>query len=87
MHLRIAVATATFTCRWAMYRASTSNVAITAGNTTRKVSAGHIPSLEEGRDIPSTACVRKYPVEIKHSIVWIYVGEPEKMERCFHPAF
>jgi phenylpropionate dioxygenase-like ring-hydroxylating dioxygenase large terminal subunit len=40
----------------------------------------HIPSLQAGRAIPASACVRSYPVEVKHRIIWAFFGDPAQKD-------
>src|SRR4051812_23333232 len=33
-----------------------------------------IPSLDPNEKIPKAACIRQYPVQVKHRAVWVFVG-------------
>jgi len=46
----------------------------------------HIPMLENKNNIPASACVFKYPTQIKHQAVWVYIGDAAKMDEAEIPA-
>lgn len=45
----------------------------------------NIPSLADKTQIPSTACVKKYPVQVKHHMVWAFFGENDKASNITLP--
>lgn len=47
----------------------------------------HIPSLPPSESIPLAACVKSYPVQIKHNAVWAYFGDVENMVTADIPPF
>ncbi len=42
----------------------------------------YIPMLEDKNKIPKTACVVKYPTQIKYQAVWVYFGNPILMQEA-----
>lgn len=47
----------------------------------------HIPMLENNQDIPNKACIHKYTHQIKHQIVWVYIGDASKQHLAEIPDF
>lgn len=45
----------------------------------------NIPSLPNDERIPSSARIKKYPVEIKYESVWIWIGEEENADASLIP--
>jgi phenylpropionate dioxygenase-like ring-hydroxylating dioxygenase large terminal subunit len=45
----------------------------------------HIPMLEQQNKIPVAACVKKYPLQLKHHIYWVYIGDESKMSEAEIP--
>ena len=48
---------------------------------------GHIPSLSPDEKIPRAACIRQYPVQVKHRAIWVFVGDPVLAEFKEIPPF
>jgi phenylpropionate dioxygenase-like ring-hydroxylating dioxygenase large terminal subunit len=44
-----------------------------------------IPSLPQGEQIPRTARIETYPVEIRHKCVWVYIGDEALKEKATIP--
>ena len=45
----------------------------------------HIPMLENKNNIPSSACVKSYPVVFKYKAYWVYIGDPMQQEEAVFP--
>jgi phenylpropionate dioxygenase-like ring-hydroxylating dioxygenase large terminal subunit len=45
----------------------------------------HIPMLENSSNIPSSACIKSYPLQKKYKAYWVYVGEASKMSEASIP--
>lgn len=45
----------------------------------------YIPSLPEGHTVPKTAKIQKFPTQIKHNSVWVYLGDETKMHSTTIP--
>ncbi len=45
----------------------------------------HIPMLEDDQSIPSSACVKAYPIQYKYKAYWVYFGEESKMQEAILP--
>jgi len=45
----------------------------------------HIPMLENPSNIPSSACIKSYPLQKKYKAYWVYVGEANKMSEANIP--
>ena len=45
-----------------------------------------IPQLQENLRIPPKACVRSYPVAVRHDLVWIWAGDPGRADEALIPT-
>jgi len=45
-----------------------------------------IPQLEEDSQIPKTACIKNYPVEVREGIIYVYMGTKKGEERLPVPV-
>lgn len=45
----------------------------------------HIPMLENKDNIPPSACVKSYPIQLKYQAYWVYIGDESKMNNALIP--